>query len=392
MSNKKRAVLAVAAITAMIPAVAALGPAAVGAAGHQHAKSALSHLASHDARAVLARRAKAEVVVSGLDNPRQLAWDRNGGLLVAEAGHGSYGKPGSCFKGPEGTNCVGRSGKVSLIKHPARATNRKPNRIASGFLSGAAPDGTGATGSDGVSQSASGKTYVQETWFPPSLLRSAGISRHQNGKLLGLSKAVVANISRFEFKQNPDGEVNPPRTDPYAVLTVHHRTLVADAAGNDILRVRHGHVAVWALLPGNTKKVDPVPTSLAKGPHGSIYVGTLYSLVPHKARVLQYSRTGRLMHSWYGFTSITGLTAGPKGHVFVSELFAGCPPNAQPPQCIAGRVVNLAHDGSRSKTAVPYPAGIAWRNGQLYVSAFSIAPAKGALGNPAFSGQVWRLR
>ena len=93
------------------------------------------------------------------------------------------------------------------------------------------------------------------------------------------------------------------------------------------------------------------------------------------------------MHQWFGFTSVTGLTAGPKGHVFVSELFAGCPPNAQPPQCIAGRVVNLAHDGSRSKMAVPYPAGIAWRNGHLYVSAFSIAPSTGALGTPPSAGR-----
>jgi hypothetical protein len=41
---------------------------------------------------------------------------------------------------------------------------------------------------------------------------------------------------------------------------------------------------------------------------------------------------------------------------------------------------------------VPFPAGIAWRNGHLYVSAFSIAPSKGALGHPEFAGQVWRLR
>jgi hypothetical protein len=390
MSNRSRAALAVAAVTATIPALAAVGPVdAVGAAAHHDVRGSW-HIAGHFTRAALKREAKAAVVVSGLDNPRQLAWDSKGGLLVAEAGHGSSGKPGTCFKGPEGTNCVGRSGKVSLIAHPARATNRKPNRIAGGFLSGAAPDGTAATGSDGVSQGSSGRTYVEETYFPPSLLKSAGISKHQNGKLLGLDKAIVANISRFEFKHNPDGE--NVDTDPYAVLALKHHELVADAAADAILSVHRGHVSLWSLLPGDTKKVDPVPTSLAKGPHGSIYVGTLFSLIPNKARVLQYSRDGKLMHQWRGFTSVTGLTAGPKGHVFVSELFAGCPPNAQPPQCIAGRVVNLAHDGTRSKMKVPYPAGITWRNGHLYVSAFSIAPSFGALGNPQFSGQVWRLR
>ncbi len=383
--------LAVAAVTATIPAVAAVGPVdAVGTTTHHQVRSAMRPLvAGHFTRASLMREAKAQVVVSGLDNPRQLSWDHNR-LLVAEAGHGSYGKPGTCSKGPEGTNCVGLSGKVSLIAHPARATNTRPHRIAHGFLSGAGPDGTGATGSDGVSRRRSGKVYVQETYFPPSVLRSAGLSHHQSGKLLRLNKTVVANISHFEFKHNPDGE--DVGTDPYAVLALKHQQLVADAAGDDILSVSHGHVSLWSLLPGDTKKVDPVPTSLAKGPHGSIYVGTLYSLAPNKARVLQFSRRGTLMHQWFGFTTITGLTAGPKGHVFVSELFAGCPPAAQPPQCIAGRVANLAHDGSRSERAVPYPAGIAWRNGHLYVSAFSIAPSRGVGGNPGFSGQVWRLR
>jgi hypothetical protein len=327
-------------------------------------------------------------VVMGLDNPRQLSWDRSGRLLVAEAGHGSFGKPGTCIKGPEGTECIGATGKISRIAHPARGANRKPHRIATGFLSAAAKDGTFATGSDGVS-SRHGKTYVQETWFPPSALRAAGFSKHQNGKLLRPNKAIVADISAFEFRHNPDGEIK--ESDPYAVLALRHRILVADAAGDDILRIRHGHISVWATLPGDTKKVDPVPTSLARARDGSILVGTLYSLVPHKARVLRYSPSGKLLQTWRGFTSVTGVAAGPRGHVFASELFAGCPPNAQPPQCVAGRVVDIAPNGTRTRVPVPFPAGIAWRNGHLYVSAFSIAPSKGALGHPEFSGQVWRL-
>jgi hypothetical protein len=377
-NNKSRAALAVAALTATIPAVAAVGPvAALGAHSPSHANG------SHTQRA-----AGPQVVVSGLDNPRQLAWDHKGRLLVAEAGHGSLGKKGTCFGGAEGRECIGMSGKISRIAHPATATNRKPHRIATGFVSAAAPDGTGATGPDGVS-SRRGTNYVQETYFPPKGLRAAGVTRSQNGRLMKLNKSVVANISAYEFRHNPDGEILD--TDPYAVLALHHHILVADAAGDDILSVHHGRISVWALLPGDTKKVDPVPTSLAKGRHGTILVGTLYSLIPHKARVLRYSRNGHLLHTWRGFTSVTGVAAGPRGHVFVSELFAGCAPTAQPPKCIAGRVVDIAPNGHRTKVKVPYPAGLAWRHGHLYVSAFSIAPQMGALGHPEFSGQVWRL-
>jgi hypothetical protein len=383
--NRSRAALAVAAITATIPAVAAVGPvSALGAGTH-------SHVNGRHTEAGLLRAAGAVPVVVGLDNPRQISWDRSGRLLVAEAGHGAYGKASTCFKTPEGQTCVGRSGKISRIAHPAMATNRQPKRIATGFLSAAAKDGTFATGSDGVS-SRGGKTYVQQTWFPPRALRAAGFSKHQNGNLLTLNKRIVARISAFEFRHNPDGETIEPRTDPYAVLALRHHILVADAAGNDILSVRHGHVSVWAQLPGNTKKVDPVPTSLARTRNGSILVGTLYSLAPHAARVLRYSSSGHLQRTYRGFTSVTGVAAGPRGHIFASELFAGCPPNAQPPACVAGRVADIAPNGTRSRVPVPFPAGIAWRHGHLYVSAFSIAPSKGALGHPEFSGQVWRLR
>jgi hypothetical protein len=389
-SNRTRGALALAALTATIPAVAAVGPVtAEGAPASSHHQRPSLRLADHYSRAALQRLAAHAVVVSGLDNPRQLAWDNSGRLLVAEAGHGSYGKAGTCISSPEGKKCGGRSGKISRIAHPSTATNRKPHRIARGFLSAAGPDGSFATGPDGVSQGSSGRIYVQETHFPAQALRSLGISTHQNGKLLTLDKKVVANISRYEFRHNPDGE--NVDTDPYAVLALKHHQLVADAAADDILRVHHGRVSVWALLPGDTAKVDPVPTSLARGRHGSVYVGTLYSLAPHKARVLHYSATGKLLHSWYGFTSVTGVAAGPHGHVYVSELLAGCPPGPPSPTCIAGRVVNLAPDGSRSAMRVPFPAGLASRKGHLYVSAWSVASAKG-LGAPGSSGQVWRLR
>jgi hypothetical protein len=381
MKTSRSRALAVAAIVATVPAVAAVGPAAAdGAKAGGHLSGVTAKVGHHTQRKLPAP------VVTGLDNPRQLAWDRHGRLLVAEAGHGSYGKPGSCFKGPEGAACVGRSGKISRIAHPATALNRKPHRIAAGFLSAAGKDGSFATGSDGVS-SRRGQIYVQQTYFPPRVLRALDTSNHQNGKLLTLHNAIVANISAYEHRHNPDGEIVD--TDPYAVLALRRHILVADAAGDDILSIRHGRISVWATLPGDTKRVDPVPTSLARGRNGSILVGTLYSLVPHKARVLRYSASGRLLQTWRGFTSVTGVVAGPHGHVIVSELFAGCPGGS--PQCVPGVVVDIAPNGVRTKTRVPFPAGLAWRNGHLYVSAFSTSPARG-LGFPGSSGQVWRLR
>lgn len=389
MRSRRKGWIAAACVTAAVPALVGVGlPAAAGSSGswgHAFGRDSgrvASHYTAQAARMSVAHK----VVVTGLDNPRQLAWGNNGSLLVGEAGHGSYKAKNCSSGGPEGETCIGRSGKITRIAHPAKTTNRKPNRIAKGFASGASPDGTFAVGSDGVDQGRKGRIFVQETYAPPDVL-PGGLGGRQVGKLLTLDKSVVANVSAYEHRHNPDGEQID--TDPYAVLALRHRQLVADAAADAILAVRHGKVSLWALLPGDTDKVDPVPTSLTVGPNGHIYVGTLYSLAPKQAHVLEFSRSGKLLSSRGGFTSVTGIAVRPNGNLFVSELFAGCPPDDQ--SCIPGRIVKVQPDGTRSRMTVPFPAGIRARGSNLYVSTWSIAPAKGAFGNADFAGQVWRI-
>ena len=138
------------------------------------------------------------------------------------------------------------------------------------------------------------------------------------------------------------------------MLALKDHQLVADAGADTILRVQGGHTSLWTVLTaGDTSRVNPVPTSLARGPKGNIYVGTLYSLAPHKARLLRYSPNGHLQHTWWGFTSITGVAVGHHGSVYVSQLFAGCPQNSQ--TCIPGKVTRIARDGSRHSMRVPVP-------------------------------------
>src|SRR5262249_4236590 len=150
------------------------------------------------------------------------------------------------------------------------------HRIITGLLSGAAPDGTGAVGSDGVSFD-NGSVFVQETFFPPSAL--SGLPANQNGKLLRRATTgrltSFADITAVEAAHDPDRQ--GVASDPYAVLALANRRLVADAAGNDILSVDHaGNVKVFSLLPNitfgpcanqpndnGTTGCDAVPTSLA---------------------------------------------------------------------------------------------------------------------------------
>lgn len=340
---------------------AAAGPSAVGASA-----SPVALMARH------------VVIAGGLDNPRQLTMLDSGDFLVAEAGHGG--------KYCSGGFCVGATGKVTRVQ------NGVATHVMMGLLSAAGKDGTFAVGSDGAGRQPKGPYLTIETYFPPEQL-PPGLPVQQTGKLIakhpGGPRMPIADIAAFEQRNDPDGE--GVDTNPYAVLALNRQTLVADAAGDDILSVQNGHVSLWAVLPEYGPRIDAVPTSLSAGPDGKIYVGELHSEIAHKARVWQYDREGNRLRSWTGFTTITGVARGNDGSLYVSELFGGvCTPD-RIPTCFPGRVVKVAPDGTRTHVNVPFPAGIVADGGKVYVNAFSVSPATGFGGNPEWAGQLWQV-
>jgi hypothetical protein len=354
------------------------------------------------------------VLTNGLNNPRQLQLVDGKGLLIAEAGSGGT----ACADSPMGPQCVGATGSVSGVSHPQYGTGRPHTELLTGFLSGAGPDGSFAVGSDGVAQrDAWGPIYVQETFAPPDVI-PAPLPGAQSGKLLAGQPfgpvSQVADITAYETAHDPDGEGFD--SDPYAVVARSHDELVADAAGNDILRVdRHGNVSLFHVFPNVVNSVtttptpdwpgyDPtpafpgadfVPTSIALGPHGDVFVGGLSSELPGQAEIVELDgHSGAVERTWTGFTTITGLAIGDDGSMYVSQLEA---PQANPINAmISGVLTRIAPDGTQTNIDVPFPAGIAVdHSNNVFVSAFSVAPATGIAGGPAgvdTSGQVWRLR
>lgn len=318
------------------------------------------------------------VVASGLDNPRQLSLV-GGSLLVAEAGRGGP----SCS---EETGCIGLTGAITKITGQA-SSHPSARKIVTGLLSGASPDGGFATGPDGVSARDLRHIYIAMTYAPPDLI-PAPLPGVQAGKLMLASPRSLrryADISAVEIRRDPDGQ--GVDSNPYAVLSLPGRQLVADAAGNTIIEVKDGKTRVFAVLPDHDG-FDSVPTSLAAGPNGTIYVGELNGENPGTARVLRLSPTGKTLGYVGGFTTITGVAVGKDGTLYVSELFSGG--EAGPP----GQVVTVRPDGTRSAQAVPFPAGIVVQHGRLYVAAWSIADRNGtelAPGQVSPPGQVWRL-
>lgn len=368
LTTKPRLFAATTGILALVGAAAAVAPSAVSAAPKPGPQMA-HHV----------------VLQSGLDNPRQLQRLVGGDFLIAEAGHGSR-DPDNCLGSGQQAICVGISGKVTRVRHGAQ------NHVMTGLISVASPDGSFATGADGASHRPTGPYYAIITGGSPEQL-PPGVPPNQLGKLLakwpGQRAYGVANISAFERKHDPDGEGYD--SNPYSVLALPGQVLVADAAGNDIISVRDGHMSLWANLNHYGPQIDAVPTVVSSGPRQKVYVGELHSEIPHAARVWQYDRAGNPERHWTGFTTVTGVARGGDGSLYVSELFGGVCGFDQIPDCFPGRVVKVAPDGTRTHVSVPFPAGIVVHQGRVYVNAFSTSPSTGFGGNPAWSGQLWQI-
>lgn len=373
------------------PAAAAPGPAATGPGTLAPHGASLTTLAGQHRQAVA--DATPVVVAKGLNNPRSLALTPTRGLLVGEAGSGGS----TCVTLPAGgetaETCVGTTGSVSWIPVPSRQTSPASIRVVTGLLSRADRTGSGATGPSGVSGNLL-DLYVSNV--PPPGVAVPGIDGSTFGTLMRVkhlqSKRVLADVYGYEYANNPDGQ--DLESNPYAVLKLADRVLVADAAANVILQYKHGVLSVFKVMPniqdgscagipnnGGTTGCDFVPTGLTRGPDGAVYVSALSNLSPGTAQIAKLDPdTGAILATYKGLSAGFGVAVGPDGSVYGSNLFAGF-------------VTRFAPDGTRMNIPVPFPAGLAVDGHNLYVSAYSTAPA-GGIGIPGVDsgGQVWRIQ
>lgn len=189
---------------------------------------------------------------------------------------------------------------------------------------------------------------------------------------------VVADLSGYEDAANPDGHrtygVQGPASQcakdffaqvsggpatytgikeshPYQVAYLGRGSwAVADAAGNDVLRVRpDGRVSTLAVLPkqpvritramatelgapdcvvGVTYAFEPVPTDVERDQHGDLWVSTLPGgpedgSLGKRGSVYRISPDGAVRRFATGFLSATNLAVTPGGTLYVTELFGG---------------------------------------------------------------------
>jgi hypothetical protein len=226
-------------------------------------------------------------VMSGLDNPRGLAFGPQGALYVAEAGRGGFGlEDWSCAVYPTGygftgrvggSRCYGPTGAISRLWHGVQ------ERIASGLPSQArAGDGGQASGPQDIAMLGVGSAYVTVGLMQPPEWRITYPFLSDFARLAQVEPSggwrFVADLGAYEAVNNPDGGLLD--TNPYGLLAGPGGHVLTDAGGNSLLRVDwNGDISTLAVLQSRgtdpPRSTDSVPTTVALGPDGAYYVGEL---------------------------------------------------------------------------------------------------------------------
>jgi glucose/arabinose dehydrogenase len=349
---------------------------------HKHHGHGHGHGHDHDGEAP----GTVTVVADNLNNPRQVTVN-DGAVYVAEAGTAGD----TCIGEGEEQVCLGFTGSVTRVRHG------EAERVQTGLFSIGGPEGD-VVGLDAVAFKHD-RMYGIMTGtcdVPPDIPTEV---TDQLGKVLRLHGGTdfesVADVSAFECANNPDGQEID--TNPYGIAVKGRSIYVADAGGNSILKVNKwtGEVSLAAVISSSTH-LQPVPTSLAIGPDGNLYIGSLdFETGPNGAIVYKLDLdTGELSEYATGLTFITGLNFGRNGDLYVSEFSTGFGDMGPLPD---GQIVKIPWGAPAEGREVigagslHFPTGVAYYKGALYVSNWGIATGEDGPFGPGAHGQLVRI-
>ena len=333
-----------------------------------------------------AHAAEVEVIASGLNNPRQLAFAPGGTLYVAEAG--VRGDSTNCVEHPDlGEFCLEFTGSLARV---GRSGNVK--RVVTGLPSISSeaetlgPFDIAFTGKHtfALTIGLGGSDKFREGFRDDGALLGTVVTgnlRHHKGA--GKVRKAFDALA-FEAANNPDE--TDIDSNPTGIIKSGRGYVFTDSGGNSLVSTRRGGstLAVFdpvpTTLPGPVPvgfPADAVPTDVVVGPDGARYVSQLVGFPFEKgsSTIWRVVRGHKPEPYATGLTNVTSLAFAKDGSLYAVELASN--------GLLAGPVGSLVkvNPGSASHEKVAgdlsAPYGLAIRGHSAYVTTGSLAAATG---------------
>lgn len=252
------------------------------------------------------------------------------GQLTAVTGSGNelvYANPGWDVAGSD------HRGTTRYVVVSQGAGEGDPSALAGALL---------AIDKNGAVSTVTDQLAVLETGTNPDSVNSYGLSPAE----AAANPACVAGLGAVGAPASYTGAVD---SHPYAVVVTGRTAYIADAGSNTVIEVdlRDGALSTLAVLPprpatisapvaaelgvpdcaGVTYAFEPVPTDLAIGPDGALYVSTLPGgpespALGARGAVFRVDRgTGQVSLALDGLLTPTGIAFDGDGALYVASLF-----------------------------------------------------------------------
>jgi hypothetical protein len=263
-------------------------------------------------------------VAEGLNSPRGLAYDENGVLFVAQSGIGGPIET----NGPFGPATLGYSSQISTVLDGQTQT-------LIGGLPSLEAQPSELLGAISVALDSNTLWVVMghEIVNVPFSATIVGFDR------ITLRPQHVIDLYAYEQANNPDGK--EVLSNPNDIAIAEDGTLyIVDASGNAVY--------TWTIEAGlqvwKSWDTNPVPTSVAIGADGSIFIGFLtgFPFPAEGATIDQYNPDGTLVTTYAGLTAVTDII-WHDGTLFAVQIASGFGETGWIPD--SGSIVAVTPDG-----------------------------------------------